>query len=271
MAEFQLCFNTSTIRPAGLMDKIQAVSQAGWEAIELWLDDVQEHCRSGGTVRDVVKALSDAGLALPSVIALKFWSGTEGAEHAEAMEEIKRRLALAAELGAPSVVVTPTRERESVAETGRRYGELLAMGDQFGVKPAFEFIGFFEQYNNITIALEAMQATGRDDSTMVVDAFHIFRGEGDMSDVKHVPGDRISIVHIDDAPEEPTRTTQGDNHRVMPGDGIIDLPAFFDLLREQRYRGAISLELFNETYWARDPHEVTREGMTKTLEVLSGS
>jgi len=271
MADYQLCFNTSTIRPAGLMDKIRAVSEAGWEAIELWLDDVQEHCRAGGTVADVRKALRDAGLALPSVIALKFWSGTEGAEHVAAMDEVKRRFALTAELGAPSIVVTPTRETEPIAETGRRYAELLALGDQFRVKPAFEFIGFFEQYNNIPIALEAMAAAGRDDSTMVADAFHIFRGEGEMADLRLVPGERIAIVHIDDAPGAPDPRAQMDNDRVMPGDGVIDLPEMFNLLREQRYHGPVSLELFSETYWARDPFEVAKEGLAKTLEVMPGA
>ena len=116
-----------------------------------------------------------------------------------------------------------------------------------------------------------MQAAGRNDSTMVVDSFHIHRGQGELSDLRRIPGERIGIVHINDAPADPTRTTQGDNHRVMPGDGIIDLPGFFNLLREQQYRGPISLELFNETYWARDPHAVAKEGLTKTLEVLSRS
>ncbi len=269
MSAFLLCLNTSTIRPTPLMDKIRVAAEAGWKAVELWLDDVIEYCESGGTVRDVVKALGDVGLTLPSVIALKYWSGTEGAERAAAMDAVKRRLDVAAELGAPSVVVTPTDAREPVEETGRRYAELLALGERVGVRPAFEFIGRFEQYNNIDVSLEAMRASGHDDATMVVDAFHIFRGEGEATDIEKVPGDRISIFHIDDAPAHPPRETQLDKDRVMPGDGVLDLPAMVSLLRKQGYDGAVSLELFNESYWTRDPLEVAREGLAKTVAVLS--
>ena len=269
MDDFLLCLNTSTIRPAGLMEKIGVAAETGWPAVELWLDDVIAYCASGGSVRDVVRALDDAGLVLPSVIALKYWSGTHGAERDAAMEEVRRRLDLAAALGAPSVVVTPTEHREPIEETGRRYGELLALGEKVGVRPSFEFIGRFEQYNNISISLEAMRATGRDDTRIVVDAFHIHRGEGEIADLEKVPMDRISIFHIDDAPAHPPRETQLDKDRVMPGDGVIDLPAVVRRLREGGYAGAVSLELFNETYWARDPREVAREGLAKTRAVLS--
>ena len=116
MSEFLLCLNTSTIQPAGLMDKIRIAAEAGFGAVELWLDDVIAYCRDGGTVADVRKAVADAGLTVPSVIALKFWSGTAGAERAAALEEVQRRLAIAAELGAPTAVATPTFAREDPAE-----------------------------------------------------------------------------------------------------------------------------------------------------------
>ena len=268
MSEFRLCLNTSTIRPASLMDKIRIASEAGFEAVELWLDDVIAYCSDGGTVADVRQALDDRGLTLPSMIALKGWSGTSGAEEAAGFEAAKQRLGLAAELGAPSVVATPTPDREPVAETARRYAKLLALGETFGVRSAFEYIGRFEQYNNINVALEVMASCGRQDTTMVVDAFHIFRGEGETDDLRRVAGERISIVHIDDAPAEPPRETQLDKDRVMPGDGVIDLGAMLAILREQGYRGWMSLELFNESYWARDPLEVAREGLAKTRAVL---
>ena len=34
------CLNTSTIKPQALLDKIRLVGEAGYDGIELWLNDV---------------------------------------------------------------------------------------------------------------------------------------------------------------------------------------------------------------------------------------
>ena len=99
MAQFQLGLNTSTIRPAGLMDKIRIAAETGYSAIELWNDDLIEYEEQGGSLTDVKKALEDYGLSVPTVIALHGWLNTTGTEHQEAIEEAKRRMAQAAAVG----------------------------------------------------------------------------------------------------------------------------------------------------------------------------
>ena len=40
------CLNTSTIKPVSLLEKIRLVGEAGFDGIELWLNDVLEFvCR----------------------------------------------------------------------------------------------------------------------------------------------------------------------------------------------------------------------------------
>ena len=81
MLQFQLGLNTSTIRPAGLMDKIRIAAETGYSAIELWNDDLTAHEEQGGSLADVKKALDDHGLSVPTVIALHGWLNTTGTEH----------------------------------------------------------------------------------------------------------------------------------------------------------------------------------------------
>ena len=61
-----------------------------------------------------------------------------------------------------------------------------------------------------------------------------------------------------------------DPDRVMPGDGIMDLGRYCDLLREVGYNRWLSLELFREDLWARDPADVAREGFEKMRAVVEG-
>ena len=58
----QYCLNSSTIRPASLMEKIDIAGQTGYKAIELWNDDLTAHEERGGSLKDVKQALADHGL-----------------------------------------------------------------------------------------------------------------------------------------------------------------------------------------------------------------
>ena len=62
------CLNTSTIKPQSLMDKIRLVGEAGYDGIELWLNDVWEFVARGGEVSDIEKALADHGLLFPPLL-----------------------------------------------------------------------------------------------------------------------------------------------------------------------------------------------------------
>ena len=54
----------------------------------------------------------------------------------------------------------------------------------------------------------------------------------------------------------------------MPGDGILDLKAEIQYLRDKGYSGPISLELFNRDYWKQDPDEVLKLGMERLRRYL---
>ena len=68
-----LCLNTSSIRPASLIDKIQIASSTGYAAIELWNDDLTDFKEHSGSLSDLRRQLQDNGLTVPSVIALFDW------------------------------------------------------------------------------------------------------------------------------------------------------------------------------------------------------
>ena len=54
----------------------------------------------------------------------------------------------------------------------------------------------------------------------------------------------------------------------MIGEGQIDLAAEIAVLREIGYEGTVSLELFNEELWAKDPSEVLKVGIDRMQELF---
>lgn len=270
MAEFIYCLNTSTIKPASLLEKIRITAETGYRAIELWHEDLEAFVSDGGTLAEVKRALDDGGLSVATTIYLKGWFESTGADYQQALETCRRRMEQAAAVGAAHVIAGPpagTAQRDLGAA---HYRELLALGREYGVKPAMEFLGFVEDITTIDDAWEIVTKAGDPDGTIVLDPFHIFRGGGPPERIGDLPADRIAIFHFNDAPTSPSRTEQHDRDRVYPGDGHLDLRGMLDQLEKIGYRGCISLELFNEALWSQDPREVAKTGLEKMRQVVEG-
>lgn len=262
------CLNTSTIKPQALLDKIRLVGEAGYDGIELWLNDVWEFVARGGEVSDVQKAIADQGLIVPSVIAMRQWGDFEGWEHQLVLDEARRRFALGARLGAPFIVATPPLETSETGHLPERYRELLEIGREEGIRPTFEYISFFKSVHTLKQAWEIVQKSGEDDATLILDAFHNWNSGSTLEDLREIPLDKISHYHVDDACHGKEPGTQTDPDRVMIGDGQIDLAAEIEVLREIGYDGTVSLELFNSEWWQKDPSETLKIGLERMKELF---
>lgn len=270
MARFELCFNTSTIKPASLDEKIRAAGDAGYEAIELWNDELTEWERGGGTLSDVRQMLDDHNLTVPDVVHLSGWMDAEDSVfESELLAEARRRMEQGAAVGAPRIIAGPTLGRADLNRAADRYCRLIELGHEVGCLPALEFLGFVDHVNNVDVLMEIVSLADHPDTTVVMDAFHIYRGGGQDEDILKVPGAQVSIFHIDDAPRTGRpRETLEDGDRVYPGDGILNLRKMLEMLASQGFSGPVSLELFNEDLWRQDPGEVARVGAEKVRRLI---
>jgi sugar phosphate isomerase/epimerase len=49
---------------------------------------------------------------------------------------------------------------------------------------------------------------------------------------------------------------------------VADLPRFFRDLWSTGYRGPLSIELFNRSYWEEDPLHVAKTALVKTQAII---
>ena len=270
MTRFRYCLNASTIRTTPIIRQIEVARQAGYEAIELWHDHIDEHLRTGGTLKDIRSALDDHEITVPTTIYLAGWFQPEGPEHSAALEEVRRRLEQSVAVGATYAVAGPPAGKADRAMGARHYAELLELGKSFGVKPAFEYLGFVDDINTIDDAIEIIERSGHPDATVVVDPFHCWRGGGPIGSLRKLKASQIAISHFNDAPSVPPASEQEDSDRVLPGEGAIDLTLYCNELAATGYNGYLSLELFREDLWSKDPLEVATLGLNKMRPFVEG-
>jgi sugar phosphate isomerase/epimerase len=269
MPPFGLGLNASTLRGTPVLQQIAAASHAGFQAIELWFSDTDAHLAAGGSLPEIRRALDDAGLAVPTLIYLGDWFDASEAEWPTVKERCTQRLAEAAALGAPHAIAAPPPGEANLSLGAQRYRELLEIGRHEGSLPAFEYLGFVDVFCTIESALQVLEAADHPLGTLVLDPFHVFRGGGSIESIARLQPSQIAVSHFNDAPASPPRTQQRDSDRVWPGLGHLNLRHYLALLEQTGYTGVLSLELFREDLWAKDPFEVAREGM-RHLQPLLG-
>jgi 2-keto-myo-inositol isomerase len=270
-AQFRYCLNGSTLRTTPVLGQIEAAGRAGYEAIELWHDKLDEHLAAGGTLAEVRAALAHWKLAVPTTIYLARWFETIGDEHLAVMGDCLRKLNQAAAIGAGHVIACPPMGAADYETGSRHYRELLELGLTLGVKPAMEFLGFVQELNTLDLALDVVHRAGHPAGTIVLDPFHVSRGGGSMESIRKLRPEQIAICHFNDIPAQPPANVQRDEDRVLPGAGVYDLKRFVRLLSEIGYSGWLSLELFRQDLWDRDPQEVARLGLQAMRHVVENA
>ncbi|MEM7699200.1 MAG: sugar phosphate isomerase/epimerase [Verrucomicrobiota bacterium] len=263
----KLALNASTIKPTPLLDKIRVAGEAGYQGIELWAVEIYEFIGRGGEVSDVEKALSDHGLEVPTVIAVRQWGDTVGREYQLVMEEARRRFELAARLGAPLVICTPPLERPGIEGLENGYRDLLQIGRETGVRAVLEYISFFPSLNNLADAAIVLDRCGDSDGVTILDSFHNWNNRTTLADIREIDLDRISHYHINDSGPHGESGSQVDSDRTMIGDGQIDLVTELSVLHDKGYNKWLSLELFSEAWWARDPSDTARVGIERMRDI----
>ncbi len=280
----QLCLNTSCFcspfvaAAIPLAEKIRLAAEAGYTHIEMWVGELDEFVALGGSLAEVKSRLADAGLQAASVITLLEWMDTEGDRRPAVMAECRRRMELAAAIGAPRIVSTPATRRQpeffylDLDLAAARYRELLEIGEAVGVNPLMEFLGFVSSVYQLEQCQAIVELADHPNAKLVLDPFHVWRGGSSFRRLKSVPVATIGICHFNDAPaSQPPRFEQVDADRVYPGDGCLPLADMLATLAANGYDGPLSLELFNPTYWALPPQENLRRGLAKTREVLAAA
>lgn len=263
MTSFLYSLNSSTIKTTPILEKIRIAAEAGYAAIELWHDDMDAHIAAGGTIQEIRKCVDDHGLKVPTTIHIHGWFQPTGEEHDQAMDVARRKFEQAAAVGAPFAVAGPPHGKADRTLGKRHYHDLLELGASFGVRPAFEYLGFVEDIKTVDDAIDIIEGCGHPNACVVLDPFHCYVGEGGMESIARLNVEQVAVSHFNDAPAEPSPHTQRDPDRVMPGDGAIDLKRYCQLLRQIHYSGFLSLELFRPDLWEQDPLQVAKTGLEK--------
>jgi 2-keto-myo-inositol isomerase len=264
---FGYCLNTSTIRGNNLeiVAVVNAASKAGFHAVEPWITEIDRYTAAGGALKDLGKRIADAGLTVEDAIAFNSFLDDDDARRAASMEKLKVDMDKVAQIGGKRIAAPPGNNRAAVSldNAAKYYREALEMGEKMGVQPLLELWGTHPVLGPLSHGIYATVAAGRADASLLLDVFHLYKSGTPFAALKQINGASLHIMHLNDYPQAADSATLNDGNRIYPGDGVAPLPQMLRDLRDNGFRGYLSLELFNKEYWARSADENLKTAMEK--------
>lgn len=226
-----------------LEEKVRKTEAYGFEGLEVWGNDLPQR------FKEVKETLSTSKIKLSTVCSGYSGDllGPDRKTREMAIEGIKERLKICAELGGVGVITVPTFggpkisdlypwrsdikeiEKQILIEECRILGEYA---DNVGAYVLLEPLNRYETHfiNRLEQAIEICRAAGREHIKVMADFFHMNIEEANIANsIKDADG-YILHVHL------------ADSNRLLPGYGHTDFKSGFEALKKIGYRNFMALE-----------------------------
>jgi sugar phosphate isomerase/epimerase len=261
-----------------LPEFVALAARAGFKAVDFSIAAVADMAKKE-SVEKVKEMFGAAGIR-PGAFGLTVEWRKDEAQFRQGLVDLAEKAKLAGAIGAkvccggiPCSVAAPREEFMKVCV--ERFKGIAATLGAEGIAFAIEFIGpqTSRKEANVTVydlngCMEVVTAVGGPNAGVLIDSFHWHTGGCKWSDLDKVPGEKIMYVHINDAPDRPLDKQQ-DMQRLLPGEGVIELPRLLRALQKKGYAGCVSVEVFNNDLKKLDPDIAANAARVALAKVLA--
>lgn len=274
-SDLVLC--AGTVPQAGFVERCAAAAEAGFGGVSLFLDDLARARADGLSDADLKTVLRDHGLAVAELDPLMRWlpgmelGGDASAEgqgffgYGEADFHAAAELVEARSINA---VLYSEEElpRDAIAEA---FAGVCDRAREHGLLVHLEFLPW-TQVRDLPTALAIVEAAGRANGGVLLDAWHHFRS-GAANAALEPAAERVLAIQLDDAPAQaeadPVAETM--QRRLLPGAGDADLVEMLRRLDAGGCRAPVGVEVFSSELRQLSAREVARRAADAARAVLA--
>lgn len=271
----KICFNQATTMKNSTLEKdLEFCEKYGYELIEIRLDKLRDYLKIH-TVEDLAAFFKKSRIKPYAFNALEFITFRDEAGYKQIKDDLKFLCEVGEKINCKKIVVVPTfdiggyTKTQIKEESMRALNDLADTAEKYGVKLAYEFVGYPNcSVNTFGQTYDIVKSVNRDNVGLVLDCFHFHAMGSRIEDLKKADPKKIFIFHIDDSEDLPVGAAR-DDKRLWPGEGAVDLDTILSTLKEIGYSEMTSVELFRPEYWDWDIEKTIKVGKEKTEAVVS--
>ncbi|MHB2263812.1 bifunctional sugar phosphate isomerase/epimerase/4-hydroxyphenylpyruvate dioxygenase family protein [Aliihoeflea sp. PC F10.4] len=244
-----------------LREKLEAISAAGFDGVEIFENDFLAYDASPAEVGRMVR---DNGLDITLFQPFRDFEGLPEPQRARAFDRAERKFDLMGELGADMMLICSSVSPVALGGIDRAANDLRELGERAakrGIRVGYEALAWGRHVSDHRDAWEIVRRADHANIGLILDSFHTLARGTDVETIRSIPGDRIFIVQLADAPKIDMDLLYWSRHfRNMPGEGDLPVVDFMRAVAATGYDGPLSLEIFNDQFRGGSPRSIAADG-----------
>ncbi|TXH68429.1 MAG: sugar phosphate isomerase/epimerase and 4-hydroxyphenylpyruvate domain-containing protein [Thiothrix sp.] len=255
-------YSIATVCLSGtLRQKIEAIAKAGFQGIEIFENDL---ITCDASVKEIRRMIEDQGLEIVTYQPFRDFEGLPEPYRSKAFDRVERKFDLMAELGTDLLMACSSVHPQALGGIQRAADDFYELGERAkarNMQVAFEALAWGRFVYDYRDSWEIVRRANHENVGLCLDTFHIFSRGVELQTILNIPGDKIFLVQVADAPRLSMDHLSWSRHyRCFPGQGELPLDQFMQNLHATGYNGAFSLEIFNDQFRSGSPENTARDG-----------
>ena len=249
-----------------LEDKLAAAAAAGFDGVEIFEPDFVASPSSAAEVR---RRCADLGLTIDLYQPFRDFDSVDPQRLAANLRRAEHKFAVMEALGTDLILVCSSVSPDAVDDDGRIAEQLHTLAERAaarGMRVSYEALAWGRHVNTYDRSWEIVRRADHPALGLCVDSFHILSRGSDPAGIRDIPGEKLFFLQLADAPHMDMNVLQWSrHHRLFPGQGAFDLPAFLGHVLAAGYGGPLSLEVFNDVFRQADPRRAAVDALRSLL------
>ena len=252
-----------------LKEKLNAISAAGFDGVEIFENDFLAYPAGPEEVGRIVR---DVGLRVTVFQPFRDFEGMPEPQRARAFDRAERKFDVMQALGTDLMLVCSNVSPAALGGIDRAAEDFRELGERAAkrnLRIGYEALAWGRHVFDHRDAWEIVRRADHSAIGLILDSFHTLARKIDPDSIRRIPGDRIFLVQIADAPLLDMDLLSWSRHfRNMPGQGGLDIAGFLTAVRATGYQSYLSLEIFNDQFRAGSAKQVAVDGRRSLIAAV---
>lgn len=252
-----------------LREKLAAIAAAGYDGVEIFENDFLAF---DGSPAEVGAMVRDHGLEITLFQPFRDFEGLPEPQRARAFDRAERKFDLMHELGTDLMLVCSNVSPLALGGIDRAAADFRELGERAGkrgLRVGYEALAWGRHISDHRDAWEIVRRADHPSIGLILDSFHTLARKVDVETIRAIPGDRIFIVQLADAPRIDMDLLYWSRHfRNMPGEGDLPVADFMRAVASTGYDGPVSLEIFNDQFRGGSPKSIAVDGRRSLIYLM---
>ena len=255
-----------------LPEKLDAAATVGFDAVEIFENDLLTYDGSPAEVRRIAE---DLGIAIVLYQPFRDFEAMPDPQCARNLDRAERKFDIMQALGTDLVLVCSNTLPAAIDDDARAAADLAEMATRAaarGLRVGYEALAWGRHVNRWRHAWKIVRQADHPALGLIVDSFHTLAVNDDPAGIAALPADKLFFVQLADAPRLAMDALSWSRHfRNFPGQGQLPVDDFLRAVLGCGYRGPISLEIFNEEFRAAPARLTARDGLRSLILTEAGA